>query len=135
MVDDFTDQSDLSSLLSYCTAEWRICPKPIPWHRLWLALKSGAQARRTTHAKAMSVDEHGAAPWSRDEPPLPLILAGWWASSDIAKMAILRDQLFWAERNGVLDIADFSLRGLGRADWYCNALPSVTSSFDDMAGE
>jgi hypothetical protein len=122
--------------MSFCTAEWRICPQPQAWHRLWLELKSGAQARhKTGYDIALSVDDDEASCRLRFEPPPPNILAGWWGSSDVQKMETLRQQILWAAQHNVLDVADGFLRGLNAEKWHCAVVPSASSSFDDMARE
>ena len=126
------DDSKLSSLLSFCTSEWRICPQPQAWHRIWLALKSGAQDRRKTgYDIALSVDVGGAARRLRYEPPRPNILSSWSATSDVQKMETLRKQLVWAAQHAVLDVADGLLRSLTMDEWRRSGEPS-TSSVDQF---
>jgi hypothetical protein len=51
-------------------------------------------------------------------PPLPLILAGWWDSSPRQKKERFLEHLAWAQREGVVDAVVGVLRTLGTADWY-----------------
>lgn len=131
MSDHFATERELKELLSYCTAQGRICPQPIIWHQLWQLLKGRSRERRTTgYEIAQSVDEDRAAYRPQFEPPLPNILSLCWATSDVQKMEKLRKQLLWAAQHGVLDVAEAFLRGLAPDDWHRRAHPT-TSSVDE----
>jgi hypothetical protein len=52
------------------------------------------------------------------EPPLPLILAAWWISSDDEKRERLSGHIHWAaDHGGFAEARSFLLR-LPEADWY-----------------
>ncbi len=52
------------------------------------------------------------------EPAIPLILGGWWASSNLDKRRRLEDHLSWAAEHGALDIVDQYLRSLPESEWH-----------------
>lgn len=62
-----------------------VCPVPIAWARMHRRL-----------LKAWERNGDGTMP----RPPVPLILSGWWHSSDFEKQQRWRDTLAWAERYG-----------------------------------
>lgn len=97
---DPTEQ--LVALLNYVRADGRICPQPMCWNDLWELLPD---------RKRTDMD------WGWD-PPLPLILAGWWASSDLQKSARLKEHIEYAASHGVLDSVEVYLRGLLESDWH-----------------
>ena len=90
----------LESLLEYVSADGRVCPQPQDWNRLWEMLPN----RR-----------RDGAGWS---PPIPLILAAWWETSDSEKSARLKLHLDYAAENGVLDAVDRFLRDLPANSWH-----------------
>ena len=63
-----------------------ICPMPRAWNEIYVRL-------------CLAAEEHG---W--DKPPVPLILAAWWDTSDSMKMLRWRDTVEWAERHGVRNL-------------------------------
>lgn len=96
-----TDDADqLERLLAYVQAEGRICPQPDHWNRMWDMLPD---KRRV------------GGGWS---PALPLILGGWWYSTDLDKRLRLREHIEYAAERGVLTEVDLFLRGLSPEQWY-----------------
>lgn len=91
--------AESDALIEYCRANQRISPKPLQWHDFWKLLRS----IRPTLADT--------------EPPKPLILSGWWYSTDDQKRDALREQIEWADRHGVLPAAGKFLRELATDDW------------------
>jgi hypothetical protein len=63
-----------------------VCPQPYAWGEVYGLLKRYA----LTH------------PCIPPEPPIPLVLAGWYYSNDHAKMKRWDDTVDWAEFNGCL---------------------------------
>lgn len=92
--------SRLDELLTYCRAERRVCPVPATWQKLWLALPRREQI----------------GSWR--QPPLPLILAGWWMSTDSQKARRLEEHIRWADANGALEKIDAMLRSLPEGEWH-----------------
>jgi hypothetical protein len=90
----------LAALLDYVKTNDRICPRPDYWEGLCKILRRKAK-------------EDGVS-----DPPTPLILAGWWASSNLDKIVRLRDHLEFAEARTALKEADRYLRGLREEDWH-----------------
>ncbi len=77
-----------------------VCPQPMKWNALWEMLPDRVQ--------------HGAG-W---QPPLPLILDGWWYSTNEQKRERFQSHLDWASSHGAGDtIYDF-LDSLEPQDWY-----------------
>jgi len=66
----------------------RICPKPMPWNKIF--------KRLTAYART-----HPCVPPS---PPIPLILAGWVYSNDIDKRWRWEETIVWANQNGCPDL-------------------------------
>ena len=89
----------LEALLAYVQTDGRICPQPLKWKALWEMLpdKRGDDAGRN--------------------PPLPLILDGWWYSTDFQKQKRLQEHIEYAAEHGVLDDVDSFLRGLPKDQW------------------
>ena len=72
---------------------------PDAWNRLWEMLPGKRQL------------DGG---W---QPPVPLILGGWWYSSAIEKRSRLLEHLKYAESSGVLEQVDSFLRSLSEKEW------------------
>ena len=53
----------------------------------------------------------------RRDPGIPLILAGWWSTSDEEKRDRFREQLRYAEDRGVLTEVIAFLQELTEDDW------------------
>jgi hypothetical protein len=94
-----TDCDRFQALLDYCSSDGRICPLPRVWHEFW-----------------RSLPERGRS-GDKSQAPLPLILSSWWASSDDAKHARLREQIVWASDHACLDIAWPYLTNLPHKNW------------------
>jgi hypothetical protein len=77
-----------------------ICPQPQPWNRLWELLPGRIQR---------------GGGW---EPPLPLILDGWWYSTDTQKSLRFQQHLDWASSHGATDAVFDYLNSLSPADWH-----------------
>ena len=91
---------DLESVLSYSRESGRVCPKPQLWSELYELLPN----RRRKGA--------GFA------PSAPLILAGWWHSTDGQKRGRLACHIRYADEHGVLvEVARF-LFALDDSDWH-----------------
>ena len=90
----------LDEVLKIATQDWRICPQPQQWKKLWELLPN----RRRK--------ESG---W---EPSLPLILAAWWETTNEQKQQRFHDHVRWADEHDALQvIADF-IDQMGDNDWY-----------------
>lgn len=78
----------------------RICPQPQVWNRLWEMLPDRRQV---------------GAGW---EPPLPLILAAWWRTSDDEKQQRFHDHLRWASDHGAFGDIEQFISSLKPDDWH-----------------
>lgn len=93
--------SEKEKLINYINENDRVCPKPQVWNKLWEKLKDKERV--------------GSAGWN---PPVPLILAAWWDSSDSSKKDRLIEHINWAEKKEQLDeIANFIYK-LTDEEWY-----------------
>jgi hypothetical protein len=90
----------LNDLLAYCRLNGRVCPQPRKWQALYELLPE----RRQVGAGYV--------------PSAPLILGGWWYSSDAAKQERLSLHIHWAAEHGVLPEVDQYLRQLTEQDWH-----------------
>jgi hypothetical protein len=90
----------LDALLKHCADNNRVCPMPGQWNTLGDMM--------------IDLDPSKAA----FNKMRPLILAGWWASSDQEKARRLADQLKWFDQHGALHKADAHLRGLLEGQWH-----------------
>ena len=89
----------VESLVAYCRENARVCPMPQHWHRLWEMLPNRVQVN---------------VGW---QPPLPLILAAWYDTPAISKMARLAEHIDWAAKHDALDSVGQFLRELREEDW------------------
>jgi hypothetical protein len=78
----------------------RVCPVPKKWQELWEMLPDKQR-----------IDGQWA-------PPLPLILDGWWYSSDEQKADRLKQHCEWAAEHEALSEVDAFLRSLVDVDWH-----------------
>jgi hypothetical protein len=96
------ENEQLDEVLHWARASKRVCPVPQKWNELWKLLP---QRRRV------------GVGW---EPPLPLILAAWWHTSDDEK----RNQFFfhirWAADHGALETVSAFLNSLEPEHWHCS---------------
>lgn len=90
----------LSELHEYVRAENRVCPKPNQWNKLYDILPGKYR---------------GDSGWV---PPLPLILAAWWETSNLQKMDRLRLHINYAADHRGLEIVDRYLRSLSTDEWH-----------------
>jgi hypothetical protein len=82
------------------THEGRVCPQPQPWNKLWKSMSAWGENARN------------------EKPPVPLILAAWWATSNEEKRERFQHQLHWANEHGVLSKVTNYLADLGSTDWH-----------------
>jgi len=73
---------------------------PDHWHRIWEMLPDRRQV--------------GAG----YEPPAPLILGGWWHSSNLEKILRLRAHIEWAAQRDALEAVGAALRALKEDEWH-----------------
>jgi hypothetical protein len=90
----------LEELIAEASKNGRVCLLPIPWNRLWQLLPN----RRRV-----------GVGW---EPPLPLILAAWWESSDNNKRERFHFHLRWASEHGAIDSVADLLSNMKPEDWH-----------------
>ena len=90
----------LKDLLDFCRGNNRVCPNPDEWNKFWKALPN---------RKRVGVG------WS---PPLPLILAAWWETSDEQKRQRLEQHIRWAYEHQVFEKTDKMIRSLSEDQWY-----------------
>jgi len=62
-----------------------VCPLPPIWNDIYGKLGRIAEQRNLP------------------KPPVPLILAGWWASTDLDKMLRWQKTIAWADEHGLQD--------------------------------
>ncbi len=93
-----TAQDDvLQAARLICTRDNRICPRPISWDQLWQMLPNPSQSPDLMN---------------------PLILGGWWYSTDEQKKGRLDHHLQWARDYNVLDAIKEFLEGLTEEQWH-----------------
>ncbi len=97
-----TGEDRIGAFLSECKGFGRSSPAGSAWHEFWTRLAS-------------------AKPTGASDPPIPLILAAS-SASDASKHWRLRDQLEWAERNGLLDVALAWLTAIPAEQWNVGSL-------------
>ena len=95
-----TVSSTAQELIAYCRQSRRVCPQPLRWQELW---------------ELLPARERVGNGW---QPASPLILATWWDTSDLEKMARLAEHLKWAQQNGALASASTYLRNLKEKEWH-----------------
>ncbi len=88
------------NIWDYCTSNNRVCPQPQKWNELYSMLKNTRQSP--------------SGGWN---PPLPLILAAWWDSSDFSKQNRFREHIQWASDNKQAEEIGKFLRLLNEGDW------------------
>ena len=82
----------------------RICPQPAIWNEVYQRLKRYA-------------DCHACGP---QQPPTPLLLAGWIYSNDVAKLRCWEAMMAWATQNGCSDF----LSEIPAEQFYCVETPT-----------
>jgi hypothetical protein len=93
--------SRLDDMLNYARADGRICPQP----QQWLALYNLLPGPPREGAYGL-------------EPYTPLILAGWWASSDAEKSERFLSHIRWAAEHGALDSVARFIQNLRADEWH-----------------
>ena len=83
-------------LLSYCTENQRVCPKPQLWDKMHCIIQQESSLK----------------------VPSPLILAAWYHTSDKEKMLRLKDHIIHAHQLGLLSELNDFLRALSESDWF-----------------
>ena len=90
----------LEELMAEASRDGRVCPQPVVWNRLWKLLPD----RRRV-----------GADW---EPPLPLVLAAWWGTSDSEKRNRFISHLRWASEHGAIEPVAKLLSNMKPRDWH-----------------
>jgi hypothetical protein len=90
----------VDEVLAIATLNGRVCPQPQQWNALWELLPGRKRS---------------GSGW---EPPLPLILAAWWETSDQAKRERLASHIQYAAENGALDAVAKYLSSLTDEQWH-----------------
>jgi hypothetical protein len=90
----------LQELMIQASKDGRVCPQPMVWNRLWELLPDRKRQD---------------AGW---EPPLPLILAAWWATSDSDKRERFHLHLRWACERGAAEAVAILLSNMKPEDWH-----------------
>ena len=90
----------LEAALAEAQKNRRVCPQPQKWQELYDMLPN---KRRTDTG------------W---EPPLPIILSGWWMTPALPKILCFRAHLEWAANHGRLEHVHAFLCGLREEDWH-----------------
>ena len=67
----------------------KVCPNPIPWNNIFKKLSKFANDHENL-----------------SKPPVPLILSGWWATSDQCKKDRWEETVYWAKISGCPEITD-----------------------------
>lgn len=86
-------------LLDYVKEDNRVCPKPQRWNELWNLLPDRESVRNG---------------WN---PPLPLILAAWYETTDVQKQERLATHIRFAAEKGVLERIEVFIKSLSPEDW------------------
>ena len=97
---DLTMKSKLKELLEICSRNYRVCPHPAEWERLWKMIL--ARKRKG----------------ERSSPPRPLILAAWCETSIGEKRDRLRQHIRWAYEHDIFEKVDSFIRNLSEEQWY-----------------
>jgi len=99
-MDSEKDEKALDALLAFVRDEARVCPRPMEWQAFW---KSPPNVRAIPGG------------W---EPPAPLVLAGWWDSSNEDRAQRLEEHIRWAVEHNAFVAADQYLRRLPVKAWH-----------------
>lgn len=78
-----------------------VCPQPQKWNEMWELLPDKSR---------------NGPGW---QPPLPLILAAWWETSNLDKMFRFDEHLQWAVDRGATEVILDYLGALKPEDWHC----------------
>ena len=93
-------REDLEKLIIYCMENQRVCPKPQRWNEIYELLPNKKR-------KGLG--------W---KPPIPLILAAWWETSDKEKIERFQLHLKWAAQNHALEVIAGKVKQLDETDWH-----------------
>lgn len=89
----------VDDVMEYCRANYRICPMPQQWNKLWEILPGKGRVA------------------SGRQPPLPLILDSWHDTTPDMKMERLTEQIQWAVKHHAIVPVIGYLYGLAEEDW------------------
>ena len=93
-----------------------VCPNPDTWNQVYKDLLKVWESAGRKMAK----------------PPIPLILGGWWASSDLQKHTRWNDTVKWAQNNGCAEL----IPELNSDEKYeVDEMTTVVESYFDDLGE
>jgi len=90
----------LEDALAEANRNNRVCPQPSKWQQLYELLPARQRIGNG---------------W---QPALPLILAAWWDTPDLLKIARLQEHLNWAAAHGALDAVYAFLCTLPESEWH-----------------
>lgn len=90
----------LEELIAEANKGQRVCPQPMIWNQIWELLPG----RR-----------RNGVGW---EPPLPLILAAWWETSDNEKRSRFHSHLQWACEHGAIEPVASLISAMKPEDWH-----------------
>jgi len=90
----------VGQVLQLVRANGRVCPRPGPWHCVYLLLPEAHEDGRAVRA------------------PMPVTFAAWDHTPDLRKQLTLRAQIDWAQRHGALVRLYDSLAALREQDWH-----------------
>jgi hypothetical protein len=99
---DYEMTEKMTAFMDRIKEQCRICPQSQQWNQLWEMLPDRTRK---------------GAGW---DPPLPLILDGWWYSSDDQKSERFFMHLNWADAHGITDEVLAFLESLSTQDWHTN---------------
>lgn len=97
--DDLSPQAQ--ALIQFLESNRYICP----WGSAWLDLYN---LLPDTKEKTLF----------GDPPPLPMILTGWYVTSNLAKWLCIGEHIRWADQHSAIDKVDKYLRGLDPGVWH-----------------
>jgi len=97
-----TGKGRIEAALAEYKAAGRSSPAGMAWHEFWTGLST-------------------AKPADAPNPPVPMILAAS-GESDASKHSRLRQQLDWADRHGLLDVALSRLTAIPEEQWNTGSL-------------
>jgi N-formylglutamate amidohydrolase len=88
------------SLLEYCTTDLRVCPTEEAWESIASRLKESVSIKAAVRCF-----------------PNCLTAAASFYYGDVHKVGCIEEQIVWADKYGVLDIADALFRSVPHAQW------------------
>lgn len=93
------------SLLEYCTADLRVCPTPEVWENIASRLKESVGTKAAIRCF-----------------PNCLTGAASFYFTDVHKSGCIEEQIAWAVKYGVLDVAAALFRSVPHAQWYIGSV-------------